>query len=535
MHVVIPMAGHSCRFRDAGYEGPKWLLKVGDRPMIEHVVEMFDDADEFHMVINTSQHEFLQSYGKDLTLLAPKVHVHVIEPHELGPTFSALQVPDIDDDEPVIISYCDFFVRWRYDLFLRHAHGADGAIVSFQGFHPASMGETRYAYMRAEGDLLIEIQEKRSFTEDHLNEPASAGIYYFARFEDFRRYGTKVLDHDRREFPEAYVSLLYNQMVANAKRVVLHDVEKFVCLGTPRDYEQHEFWWSYFHPVSGSDETPHGLPAAEQSASGNCTNLIPMAGRGSRFRETGYRVAKPLIDVLGEPMVLRAVRSLPDADCWIFLPRAEDVQKHPIERTLKQFAPDCDFVEVPDETSGQAATCLLAEEIIDPHSQLLIASCDYEHRFDKEAWRAIVADTSIDGAVWTFRLGSNMVKSPNAFAYCQTDPDGRRIAHIAEKTTISETPYDDPLVVGTFWFRHAVDFLQGVNLMIEKNITVNGEHYVGTSINESIATGAYFVIFEVDQWISFGDPYELRLLEYWESVFNYRETTIEGRFTGFES
>ena len=61
-------------------------------------------------------------------------------------------------------------------------------------------------------------------------------------------------------------------------------------------------------------------------------------------------------------------------------------------------------------------------------------------------------------------------------------------------------------------------------MMIEKGITVNSEHYVGTSINCLLAEGARFVIFDVEQWVSFGDPFELKLFEYWSEYF---ETEIE--------
>ena len=47
--------------------------------------------------------------------------------------------------------------------------------------------------------------------------------------------------------PEVYVSLLYNDMVQDNLSVVVHEAEKFICLGTPDDYEQYKFWWKYFH------------------------------------------------------------------------------------------------------------------------------------------------------------------------------------------------------------------------------------------------------------------------------------------------
>src|SRR6185295_6228462 len=112
MHVVVTMAGHSRRFAAAGYKGPKWLLPVGDRSMIAAVVDMFSQRDTFHFVLNREQ--IAANAGVEATLrgLAPNTRIHAIEPHEHGPTHTALQAAGIGDDEPVIVTYCDFVVQW---------------------------------------------------------------------------------------------------------------------------------------------------------------------------------------------------------------------------------------------------------------------------------------------------------------------------------------------------------------------------------------------------------------------------------------
>ena len=96
------------------------------------------------------------------------------------------------------------------------------------------------------------------------------------------------------------------------------------------------------------------------------------------------------------------------------------------------------------------------------------------------------------------------------------------ISFVVEKKTISESPNLDPLVVGTFWYRQAIDFVDAAENLIANDITVNGEHYVGTSINYLINKGKKFVIFDIEQWISFGDPFELQVLEYLEDYFRER-------------
>ena len=66
-------------------------------------------------------------------------------------------------------------------------------------------------------------------------------------------------------------------------------------------------------------------------------NIIPMAGRGSRFKTAGYRVGKPLIKLIDEPMMVKAFKSFPQSKKWVFLNREDDIKTHPIEKDIKKF------------------------------------------------------------------------------------------------------------------------------------------------------------------------------------------------------
>ena len=508
------MAGHSRRFNELGYKGPKAFFEVGEMKMIEHVINMFNpNLDSYHIVMNENQYEEAPWAKNYLEQVAKKIKITVVSNHELGPVYSALQVKDIRDDEEVIVTYCDFIVQWDYKKFLNHiqSRGCDGAVVSFKGFHPASFGDTYYAYMKVEEDNMLELREKKSFTNDRSNENASAGIYYFKNFSLLMKYGKKWLSKKQQILPEVYVSLLFNDMLDDQHLVVIHEVDKFICLGTPDDYEQYLFWYSYFN------ESQKAIQPRKHDV--KRVGLIPMAGKGSRFRDYGYRVAKPLIQVQGRPIVLRTVESMPEQDQWFFLPRQIDLDRHPIERTLRDFSLNCKVFGVREHTSGQAATCMLVADQIEDDVELIIASSDYENRYDPEAWQAILDNPDIDGAIWTYRSKSMVLKNPEMFAYCIVADDGATISKVVEKQIISQNPSLDPLVIGTFWYRRASDFKSGVQHLIDNDIKINGEHYVGTSINHLINLGKKFVIFDVDRWISFGDPFELRVLEYWQDYF----------------
>src|SRR5690606_33064919 len=155
-------------------------------------------------------------------------------------------------------------------------------------------------------------------------EPASTGIYYFKRWDIFKKYAAKTMQCGFGNLTESYVSLLFNYMIADKLKILVTYVNKFICLGTPEDLIQCLFWSQY-----------HNNRSIKHPPVKNQINLIPMAGKGSRFRKYGYKISKPLIQIDSLPMVVKACNSFPNAESWIFAVRTEDLRKFPINKTLK--------------------------------------------------------------------------------------------------------------------------------------------------------------------------------------------------------
>lgn len=249
------MAGHSRRFTKAGYTDPKPFLLIDGKPMIERVCQMFSAKDEFILVCNR-QHLAVPKYMQILKTLPFNCRIVGIEPHEEGPVFTALQAKKIIADplEPIILSYCDFTMVWNYPQFILKASLYDGAIAVFRGFHPASCGDTYYAYLKSNEQLeMLELREKRSFTNNRLEEFASTGVYYLDSWKMFEAYAHELLAVQEKVAAEYYCSLIYNYLVRDGKKVALYETQKFICWGTPEDLSEYYFWSNYFagaaHPI----------------------------------------------------------------------------------------------------------------------------------------------------------------------------------------------------------------------------------------------------------------------------------------------
>ena len=248
------MAGHSRRFEAAGYNTLKPFILIDGKPMIQRVCQMFHPTDEFVFICNR-EHLEKNGYREILESVVANYQIIAIEPHELGPTYSVLQAESAvsNPEEPIIISYCDFTMQWDYRQFLMKAAQYEGAMPVFRGFHPASFGDTYYAYLAADSNLeMKQLREKQSFTDNRSEEFASTGVYYLDSWQTFYRYATEIMAKKETVGSEYYCSLLYNPLVRDGKRVALFEVEKFICWGTPDDLEEYVFWSEYFNKKSQS-------------------------------------------------------------------------------------------------------------------------------------------------------------------------------------------------------------------------------------------------------------------------------------------
>lgn len=181
--------------------------------------------------------------------MAPKAKIFAIKDWiKKGPVFDVLRVSEfIDDKEPCIINYCDFYMTWDYDRFAKGAleRNCDGAVPCYTGFHPHLMIEKNYyaSCLTDENDNLIEIREKFSFEKDKTKAKHSPGVYYFKSGDILKKYCQALVDANDTLNGEFYASLPYNYMVkAGCKVWVPTNVDKFCQWGTPEDLSDYLFW-----------------------------------------------------------------------------------------------------------------------------------------------------------------------------------------------------------------------------------------------------------------------------------------------------
>ncbi len=236
--------------------------------------------------------------------------------------------------------------------------------------------------------------------------------------------------------------------------------------------------------------------------------VIPMAGRGSRFQKEGYELPKPLIPVLGKPMIQVVINNLRPKrpHRFIFICLQEHIEKYQVDEKLRIWAGvGTEVITVNQVTEGAACTVLLAKDYINNEYPLMIANSDQWVDIDINDYLSKMERENADGMIMT------MWANDPKWSFVRFN-EKHEIIEVVEKEVVSHEA-----TVGIYNYKHGKDFVVAAERMIMKNFRVNGEFYVAPAYNEMIADGKKLIVYnvgkEADGMYGLGIPSDLKLFE----------------------
>ena len=361
------------------------------------------------------------------------------------------------------------------------------------------LGSDNYAFCKMdENNKILEIREKKPFTDNKMSEFASTGTYYFKKGSYVKKYFKQLMDEDLNINGEFYVSLVYNLLIRDELVNLVYEVPHMLQWGTPFDLDVYNSWSNYYRKT---------LEGQKEVILENCILALPMAGAGSRFKDSGYVESKPFISVNGKNMVDQAVRCLPKTDDIIYA-------------CLKgHHSPGQNTVWIDNVLDGQACTTERIINVCDPDSSILVSACDNGVFYDADKFLDLANDEENDIIVWTYRNNYTSHLQPEAYSWVKCDNDGN-VSQVDIKKFTGTNPVKEFAITGTMFFRSKEVFSRSLDSLYENNNRTNGEFYVDSMLNEAIQLGYKVKNFEVDNYICWGTPNDLKTYEYWQKFFN---------------
>jgi dTDP-glucose pyrophosphorylase len=234
-------------------------------------------------------------------------------------------------------------------------------------------------------------------------------------------------------------------------------------------------------------------------SSRECNILIPMSGLGSRFANAGYGIPKPFIDVLCDSMIRSVIKNLNfDGANFIFIINESQVSLIDFSYHLAGLIKNFKVFTVIEVTNGPACSALIAKELIDNRTPLIIINCDQIiHDFD---YQKIVEFSSINGLDGL--LGCFISDSPKN-SYVKLDSSGS-VMEVKEKIVISNIATN-----GLHYWKFGMDFVSSAEAMIKAKETYNNEYYIAPTYNYLIKEGKKVLPFFYNMHYPIGTPEDL--------------------------
>jgi NDP-sugar pyrophosphorylase family protein len=236
MRIIIPIAG-SVSFKDSDFIYPKPLIDVGDKPIIEYVINNFSNIEgalKFCFILKQS---LCTEYNLDyvITQLTSDPLIIRLKNQTKGATCSVMMCIDkIEQDEEIIIANSDQYflenVNNAVEFFRRN--DVDAGIITFKSVHP------RWSFaVLDENENVLETAEKRPISRD-----AIAGFYYFRTFKTFTDAAYNSILNEDYYNDQIYISSSINQLILQNKKIMAYKInnENFFSFYTPQKIKEFE-------------------------------------------------------------------------------------------------------------------------------------------------------------------------------------------------------------------------------------------------------------------------------------------------------
>lgn len=226
-NVLIPMAGLGSRFAEKGYGTPKPLIKIFGRPMIQHVIDSLD-IDGNYIFIVQKEHRIKYHLDDVLDEMAPGCSIVEVDGLTDGAARTTLFAKElINNNKPLVIANSDQVVVWSSSDFQALLSHADGALAVFKASDP------KWSYVKLSNALVSEVAEKKV-----ISSTANVGIYAWAKGSDYVKYAEQMIAKDIRTNNEFYVAPVYNEAIADGKKIAPFFVGEMHGIGTPEDMNE---------------------------------------------------------------------------------------------------------------------------------------------------------------------------------------------------------------------------------------------------------------------------------------------------------
>ena len=237
--------------------------------------------------------------------------------------------------------------------------------------------------------------------------------------------------------------------------------------------------------------------------------VIPMAGKGQRFKDEGILEPKFLIETKGRTLFEWSLEGLPldIASKIIFICLDKHEKKYDVKNFIKKNmgkkfpSLSYEIILLDKTTDGQVETVLYAKEHINNDSTLVIYNIDTYFLSSRLKSKLLtIKNTAIDGLLGAFNSNDSKL------SFIELDSE-------FVKRTKEKEPISDIASTGLYVFSYGKDFVDAAEFMLSNSLNTNNEYYVSELYNILIKRGKKFVIDLAEDFSPLGTPDDIKKFE----------------------
>lgn len=281
--LILPLGGVGQRFYNAGYKTYKPFLKISNKVrVIDKIINNFPKNNTKIIVIgNEKKFQLIQSNLKKKAILIK------IKNHKLGPLNSILlakkRLKEIVGKSSFFIVYSDINWNWNFKSVKKFIAKKKVVVFTHKGYHPDLEVDTRSDFcLINKNNYIKKVSEKKLIISDYRKNLLATGCYYFKTFEfveNFLKINKNIFKNK-----EYYLISLIDFLTKNKIKVNIYNLNSFVHLGIPNQYENFIKWKKIL------------IENFNKSLKLKSENIMLMAGKGQRVQQLQEK--KPFLKIL---------------------------------------------------------------------------------------------------------------------------------------------------------------------------------------------------------------------------------------------
>ncbi len=256
MFILIPMAGEGKRFADAGYSLHKPIIPTIDYrsgneiPMVVCATnDLYDAHNDANSLIYIDR-DFHRIDGVETIIKQYYPYAEFINVNTLteGQACTCLLAKDrINNGEPLLIASCDNGMIYSKDSYEAAKQSADILVFTFRNNDSVLKKPDAYGWMRIDNELNVTgVSIKKSISNNPLNDHAVTGTFWFRKGCSFVDAAERMIRANDRINNEFYVDQVIKYAIDMKLTVKVFEVDRYLCWGTPDDYENYNDTYKYW-------------------------------------------------------------------------------------------------------------------------------------------------------------------------------------------------------------------------------------------------------------------------------------------------